>query len=200
MPSMRALASTVGLTSFTHDEEHERDPERDLRPDAEAEPEREDRRQHDPRQRINHLDVGIEDRRHQRLLREPEADQDSGNRADDEGEHGFDERDPQMLPDRALGEPFDDARRDIRWSREKERREKLHAADGHGGEELPEQHRHERDEKLEREEFGARHEKEPPRSSSAQADDPVINDIGNAARSLTRRIVRDDWLPRLRGA
>src|SRR5262249_56513510 len=50
---------------------------------------------------VDHLDVGIEHRRHPRLLREPKADQDSGNRTDDEGEHGFDERDPQMLPDRA---------------------------------------------------------------------------------------------------
>src|SRR5262249_60152592 len=100
---------------------------------------------------------GTEARAHPRMLREPEPDQNAGDRTDDEGEHGFDERDPRVLPDRALDEPFDDARRDVRWRREEERGEKLHAADGHGGEELPEQHGRERDEKLEREEFGARH-------------------------------------------
>src|SRR5262249_50764361 len=104
-----------------------------------------------------HRDVGNQPRRHPRLPREPKADQNSGNRTDDEGEHGFDERDPQVLPDRALDEPFDDARGDIRWRREKERRQKLHAADGHRGEELPEQHRRERDEKLKREESESRH-------------------------------------------
>src|SRR5262249_38342141 len=173
-----------------NDEEYERDAERHLRPDAQPEPEREDRRQHDPRQRVDHLYVGIEDRRHARLLREPEADQDAGDRTDDEGEHGLDERDPQMLPDRALDEAFDDARREVGRSREEERRQKLHAADGHGGEELPDEHRRERDEKLEREELGARHWKQPPPSSSAQGDDPVITDIGNAAKSLTPRLVR----------
>ena len=96
-----------------HDEEHERDAERDLRPDAEPEPQREDRRQHDARQRVDHLDVRIEHRGDARLLGEPEADQHAGDRADDEGEHRLDQRDPEMLPDRAVGEPFDDARRDI---------------------------------------------------------------------------------------
>ena len=134
-----------------HDEEDEGDAERDLRPDAKSQPEREDRCQHHARQRVDHLHVRIEHRSHARLLREPEAGQDAGNRADDEGEHGLDQRDPQMLPDRALDEPFDDAGGDVGRRREEERRQQLDAADRHGGEHLPEQHRDDGDEKLERE-------------------------------------------------
>src|SRR5207247_9864076 len=89
----------------------------------------------------------------------PKAGQDSGQRTDDEGEDGFDERDPQMLPDRTLDEPFDDARGDVDRGREEEWRQKLHAADRHAGEELPQQHRNARNEKLEHTERKSRHDK-----------------------------------------
>src|SRR5216684_2941339 len=70
-----------------HDEEHQRDAERDLRPDAKAKPQREDGRQNDARQRVGHLDVGIEYRGNPGLAREPETDGDPGNRADRESEN-----------------------------------------------------------------------------------------------------------------
>jgi hypothetical protein len=72
-------------------------PSADLRPDAEAEPQREDRRQHDARQRVGHLEVGVEHRRHERLSREPEAEDDAAAGADDEGEDGLGQRDAEML-------------------------------------------------------------------------------------------------------
>jgi hypothetical protein len=63
-----------------------------------------------------------------------------------------------MFPDRALDEPFHDARTDVVGGREEERGENPHAGDRDGGQELPEGHHRDRDEQLEDEEFGARHE------------------------------------------
>ena len=106
-----------------HDEEHQRDAERDLRPDAEAEPQREDRRQHDARQRIGHLHIGIEHRGDPRLAREPEADHDAAERADHESQDRFPQRDRQMLPDHAASEPVDDLAADIDRIGKEERRQ-----------------------------------------------------------------------------
>ena len=53
------------------------------------EPQHEDRRQHHARQGVEHLDVGIEDRRQERLARQPEAEHDAGGGADDEGQHAL---------------------------------------------------------------------------------------------------------------
>ena len=110
MPSMRPLSSTVRADFLDalidveeHDEEHQRDAERDLRPDAEAEPQREDRRQHDARQRVGHLHIGIEYRGDARLAREPEADRDAAERADRERQDRLPQRDQQ------------DASRSRRW-------------------------------------------------------------------------------------
>ena len=155
-----------------HDEEHQRDAERDLRGDAEPEPEREDRRQHDARQRVDHLHVRVEHRVDRRLAGEPEADQHAAERADHEGEDRLDQRDPQMLPDRALDEPFDHARRDVARRREEERRQQHRAvlleaeigqaADRILGEHVPERDRHDRDEDLQREKRRAAHDHPPP--------------------------------------
>src|SRR5581483_8610591 len=82
-----------------HDEKHQAHAERDLGPDAEPEPQREDRPKHDTRQRVGHLDIGIEYGSDARLAREPKADQDAAERADDEGEDGLPQRDQEMLPD-----------------------------------------------------------------------------------------------------
>jgi len=82
-----------GLADFLHalvdDEEYERDAKRNLRPDSEAEPEREDRGQHDPRQRVSHLHVGIKHRRNCRPARTPEADQDARCRTQHKGKDGL---------------------------------------------------------------------------------------------------------------
>ena len=80
-----------------NDGEHQRDAERDLRPDAEPEPEREDRRKHDPRQCIGHFHIGIENFRHGGPPCKPESDQDSCDRADQEGKNRFKKRDPEMM-------------------------------------------------------------------------------------------------------
>jgi hypothetical protein len=94
-------------------EEHQRDAERDLRPDAEPKPQREDRRQHDPRQRIEHLHIGVEYRGDQRLTREPEADHHAAQRADHKGQDRLPQRDQKMLPDHAGPEPIKDLAADI---------------------------------------------------------------------------------------
>ena len=93
MPSIRALASTAGLTSLhalvdveEHDEEYEREAERHLRPDPEPEPQHENRRQHHARQSVRHLDVGIENRGEQRPAREQETEQNPSRRTEAEGQ------------------------------------------------------------------------------------------------------------------
>ncbi len=67
-----------------------------------------------------------------------------------------------MLPDRAVGEPFDDARRDIDGIGKEERRQQGHAADRNGRQDVPRHHRDDGDENLQREELDARHDQAPP--------------------------------------
>jgi hypothetical protein len=136
MPSIRALSSSgAGLHALIdieeHHEEHQGDAERDLGPDAEPEPQREDRRQHHTRQRIHHLDVGIEDRGDGLLAREPESDQRARQRADHECQHRFRQRYQQMPPDGAFDQPFGDAVEDIDRRREEKRRQHGVAEDRH---------------------------------------------------------------------
>jgi hypothetical protein len=75
-----------------------------------------------------------------------------------EGEDGFDERDPQMPPDRPFSEPFDDSQCDVGRGGEKERRQQFDPGDRDGGEHVPKQHGDCRDQKLQDQELGARHE------------------------------------------
>jgi hypothetical protein len=106
-----------------HDEEHQRHAERDLGPDAQPEPQREDRRKHDARQRIGHLDVGIEHRSDGRLAREPEAEQNTAQRSDRESKDRFPQGDRQMFPDHAARKPHDDLAADVDGVRKEERRQ-----------------------------------------------------------------------------
>jgi len=144
-----------------HDEEHQRHAERDLGPDAEAEPQRKDRRQHHARQRIGHLDIGIEHRGNPRLACEPEADRHAADRADGEGEYRFPQRDQKMFPDHATGEPVDDLAADIDRIGKEERRQQDAAEHRHGGEQLPHRQRNHGDQYLAEQQDGPAHHAAP---------------------------------------
>jgi hypothetical protein len=132
--------------------------EENIHDSAEAEPQRKDRRQHDARQRVDHLHIGIEHGRHARLAREPEADRDAGDRADREGEDRFRQRNQQVFPDHAAGEPGDNLAADVHRIGEEERRQQDAAEHRHGGEELPQCDADDGDGHLADEKHQARHE------------------------------------------
>ena len=71
---------------------------------------------------FDRLDVGVEQRRRGRAQREPQADRQPEDRADDERERGLEQRHAEVLVDRARREPVPDAAADLERLAEEERR------------------------------------------------------------------------------
>src|SRR3954447_221396 len=84
-------------------EEHEHGGEQDLREDPEPEGDDEDRAEHDPRDGVQHLDVGAEHVREVAVRTERDADDDPDDRAEREALEGLLDGDAEVLPDAAEG-------------------------------------------------------------------------------------------------
>ena len=144
------------------DEEHEREAERHLRPDAEAEPQGEDRREHHARQRIRRLDVGIEHGGEQFLAREEEPEDDAAAGADQKGQDGLDESDPEMPPDLSAGEERPAPFQNIERRREEELNLLGRSGDRIDGQHMPQQQKDQADADLKNGQFQARHHAPSP--------------------------------------
>src|SRR5581483_6218859 len=144
------------------------------------------------RQRIRHLHIRIEHRRNPRLAREPKANKHAADRADDEGVDRLLQRHPQVPPDGAFDEPFDDLRGDVFRLGEEKRWQPYPPEELIGREYVPQRNRGHRDQHLTQEEFGTGHWLgAPPRLSAVMPRE--------SGASSTYRTGSDYWIARFRG-
>ena len=101
----------AGISVEKHQEQHQHGGERDLGFDAEAEPQHEQRRQRDLGQRIERVEIRVEQPARERRDAEPDAEHDADDRADDEAHDRRVNRRPDVQEQRAVDDPADRAAR-----------------------------------------------------------------------------------------